>query len=178
MEQFPTSTSPDDLAEPFRTCAANFLNALRAANARIEIGDTLRPPERAYLMYYSFQIAHKGLDPASIPAMAGVDIQWLHTDDDGDPDAAASLAAATAMVDEFGIVHEPARQTRHTEGLAIDMTVTWEGDLTIAEADGTTVIISSEPRNGGGNQDLHLIGASYGAMKLVSDPPHWSSDGH
>jgi len=26
--------------------------------------------------------------------------------------------------------------------------------------------------------DLHAVGASYGARKLVSDPPHWSDNGH
>jgi hypothetical protein len=28
------------------------------------------------------------------------------------------------------------------------------------------------------NPVLHKIGASYGVIKLLSDPPHWSSDGH
>ncbi|MDB5964086.1 MAG: hypothetical protein JWQ72_586 [Polaromonas sp.] len=25
---------------------------------------------------------------------------------------------------------------------------------------------------------LHGVGASYGVFKLVSDPPHWSDNGH
>lgn len=26
--------------------------------------------------------------------------------------------------------------------------------------------------------DLYAVGATYGVQKLVSDPPHWSDDGH
>ena len=103
----------------------------------------------------------------------GVEIEWMHTDDQGDPDLAGSVAAAKAMILAYGIVHEPARWTRHTEGLAIDMHIQWEGDLAIANK-----IISSLPRNGAQNTELRAVGASYGVIKLASDPPHWSSDGH
>ena len=178
IEQFPTSRSTNDLTEPFRTKARNFIAALIAADATVVIGDTLRPPQRAHLMYYSFQVAHKGLDPAAVPAMAGVDIQWVHPDASGIPDLAASRAAALAMVNGFGIVFEPALHTRHTEGLAIDMTITWPGDLTIARGDGTSAIITSLPRDGGKNLDLRPVGLSYGVVKLATDPPHWSVDGH
>ncbi len=27
------------------------------------------------------------------------------------------------------------------------------------------------------NSDLYSVGASYGVIKLISDPPHWSDDG-
>ena len=27
-------------------------------------------------------------------------------------------------------------------------------------------------------RDLHSLGASYSVLKLSSDPPHWSDDGH
>jgi len=34
------------------------------------------------------------------------------------------------------------------------------------------------PRTGAGNTALHGVGAGYGVHKIVSDPPHWSDDGH
>ncbi len=176
--RFPASRRIDDLSEPFRDNVRRFVAALQAAHAVLSVADTLRPPERAYLMHYSFQIAREGLDPSAVEAMPGVDIQWVHTDREGNPDIAASRAAAAQMVRSYGIVCGPASISRHTEGRAIDMTITWENDLTIADADGAPFTVSILPRNGGGNADLHRIGACYGVIKLLSDPPHWSSDGH
>jgi hypothetical protein len=80
------------------------------------------------------------------------------------------------MVANYGIAFQPALTSRHTAGRAIDMTINWEGDLEINKKDGTTVIITTSPRNGN-NPELHAVGASYGVFKLVSDPPHWSDDG-
>jgi hypothetical protein len=39
------------------------------------------------------------------------------------------------------------------------------------------ITVTSAPRNGG-NASLQQVGQSYGVIKLVSDPPHWSTDGH
>ena len=36
---------------------------------------------------------------------------------------------------------------------------------------------SASPRSGA-NKQLQAVGAGYGVIKLKSDPPHWSSDGH
>ena len=82
------------------------------------------------------------------------------------------------MVQGYGIVFKPALTSRHTEGKALDMTITWQNSLAIANGSGTMVTISSLPRDGAGNADVHQIGSSYGVIKLLSDPPHWSSDGH
>jgi D-alanyl-D-alanine dipeptidase len=177
-KQFPTTSSTDALVEPFRGSVNRFLGALRAAGATVDIHDTLRPPERAYLMHYSFRIARQALDPSTVPAMAGVDIQWVHTDGQGAPDLPASKAAAEQMVGAYGIVFRPALTSRHTEGRAIDMTISWQGDLTIATAVGGQTTITTEPRTGAGNAALHGVGAAYGVCKLVTDAPHWSSDGH
>jgi len=178
LAQFPTSRSIDDLVVPFRDDAGAFAAALQQAQASVAIADTLRPPERAYLMHFAFAVARASMDPGTVPAMAGVDIQWVHPDAQGNPDPVASKAAAEQMVRGYGIVYSPALTSRHTQGLAIDMTITWQNDLTIANADGTSVTISSVPRTGAGNADLHQVGKSYGLIKLLTDPPHWSSDGH
>jgi hypothetical protein len=111
-----------------------------------------------------------------VPPRPGVDIVWLHTTAPGQPDLARSKAAAEAMVNGYGIVFKPALTSRHTEGRAIDMTISWSGSLTIAGADGSSSTIVSTPRNGS-NPELQAVGRSYGVIKLRTDPPHWSSDG-
>jgi hypothetical protein len=169
--KFPNSRSVDDLAEPFRTKVRRFLTALKDAGAIVTIADTLRRPERAYLMHFAFSIARESADPASVPANAAVDVGWVH------PTAQASKDAAELMVQGYGIVFKPALNSRHTEGNAIDMSIAWIGDLVIAKADGTHVTITSAPRSGD-NASLQQVAVSYGVMKLVTDPPHWSSDGH
>ena len=177
VHQFPTSKSVDDLAEPFRTNVKNFIAALTAAGATVSIADTLRPPQRLFLMHYCFQVSKSVLAPAQVPVISNVDIQWVHTDADGNPDVAASTAAAAQMVAAYGIVYAPALNSLHAIGQAIDMDISWTGELTIANADGSTAVIAGSPHNGG-HPDLHKVGATYGLIKLVTDPPHWSLTGH
>jgi hypothetical protein len=88
-----------------------------------------------------------------------------------------ALAGATGMVEGYNLVYRPARNSRHSDGRAIDMTIMWSGDLTIAKKDGSIVTITSSPKNGS-NHELQAVGATYGVYKLESDPPHWSDDGH
>ena len=176
VPRFPNSRSVDDLSVGFRDKVKSFIAALTAAGATVSIADTLRPAERAYLMHFSFLIAD-GLSTASVPAKAGVDIQWTHPDAPGKPGAQASKDAAAKMVAGYGIVFKPALNSRHTDGNAIDMSISWIGDLVIKKADGTSVTITSAPRDGG-NGSLHKVGESYGVIKLTTDPPHWSTDGH
>lgn len=178
VAQFPTSTSIDDLLPPFLDNARNFVAALVAAQATVTIAATFRPPQRAYLMHYSFCVSREGLDPGAVPGMAGLDIQWLHRDPQGNPDLAASISAAREMVQAYGIAFRPALHSRHTDGWAIDMTISWQGNLTINSGKGTVNTIATLPRTGAANIGLHRVGASYGVLKLLTDPPHWSSDGH
>lgn len=178
VSQFSTSRSLEDLTEPFQTNAKRFISALKDAQATLTISDTLRPPQRAYLMHFSFVIAREGFDPASVPPMDGVDIQWVHLDSSGNVDPMASKNAAVQMVTGYGIVFKPVLNSRHTEGRALDMDISWQNDLVIAKADGSMQTISSDPKTGAGNTDLHQVGLSYGVQKLLSDHPHWSADGH
>jgi hypothetical protein len=167
----------EDLKDPFRSKVQSFLAALKSAGASVSVAATFRPPERAYLMHYCFLVAKSNLDPAAVPPMAGVDIDWVHRNTQGQPDLIASRAAASQMMAGYEIVFAPALTSRHTEGNAIDMDIAWHGALTIGRADGTTMTIASSPATGG-NADLQRVGAGYGVIKLASDPPHWSSDGH
>jgi hypothetical protein len=177
VSQFPTSNSTATLVEPFRGNVNRFIAALTGAGAQVSISATLRPAERAYLMHYSYRIANQGLDPQGVPAKPGVSIDWVHRNPNGTVNLAASRLAAQQMVQGYGIAYAPVLVSRHEEGKAIDMTISWSGNLTITNGSGTPVNITTSPRSGT-NPALHAVGASYGVVKLVTDPPHWSTDGH
>jgi len=173
VSEFPDHGSTADLAANFRAGVDKFIAAMGASGAEVDISSTLRPKERAYLMHYSWRIAKAGDDAATVPAMNGVEIEWVHAT------PAASRAAALAMVNGYGIVREPSLTSRHTEGRAIDMTISWTGNLTIKNKDGSSVTIATTPRTGE-NAKLVAVGATYGVVKatFAGDPPHWSDDGH
>lgn len=179
VSRFSDSGNIDDLASPFRGYVSNFINALNGASANVSVSSTRRPKQRAYLMRTAWDIAKNQANPASVPGLNGVDICWLHRDSSGNPDLTASRAAAQAMVTAYNIAFPPAYPTsRHILGLAVDMSITWAGDLVLPSGQGNVVTITSTPRTGAGNTSLHSVGASYGVKKLVTDPPHWSDDGH
>ena len=175
--RFPTSTSVVDLAEPFQGCVTAFLAAIRSGGGSYEITATRRPAERAYLMHWAWAVGRDGFDPAAVPPHPGVGIAWVHTNPAGTPDLGASIAAARAMVQNYDMAHQAVLDSRHIEGRAIDMDVAWSDTLAMHNAQGTLQPITSGPRNGQ-NVDLHAVGRTYGVIKLVSDPPHWSDDGH
>lgn len=182
VSRFPGSSSVSTLTSPFKENVTSFLAALRAAGATVTISATLRPPERAYMMHWSWRISKKAYDPQTVPAIAGVNILWAHVVN-GAYSESDSRTGATDMVNGFGMQRlktAPALTSNHITGNAIDMNVSWTGKLTIAKADGTSVTIESEPRDGM-NSDLQAVGASFGVIKFVggtADIPHWSSDGH
>lgn len=129
-------------------------------------------------MHWAWWIVNQQYDPQAVPARDGVDIRWDHVNAEGDYDAEASVAAAREMVSGYGMSRlsvAPSLTSRHIEGNAIDMTIGWEGDFTIEDADGNQVRIVSKPR-----EDLHAVGESYGVVKFhggARDRPHWSNDG-
>ncbi len=180
--EFPTSVSLDDLAPPFATRAAAFIDALRAAGATVSIAATLRPPHRAYLMHWAWKIVNQDADPQTVPEREEVDIEWAHHDDSGTYSRDKSIAGAKAMVDAYGLQNlkiAPALTSRHSQGDAIDMSIRWTETLVIKNASRTTVVIYTEPRTGM-NPQLHAVGASYGVIKFLGgqrDQPHWSTDG-
>jgi hypothetical protein len=177
VSRFPTSRTTDTLSDDFRPKCEAFLAALRDAGASITISATFRPPERAYLMHWSFVIHTGEVDPTDVPAMTGVAIDWVHRKTSGSPDVPASRAAAAAMVDGYDIAFRPSLTSLHSVGKAIDMTIGWKGDLTIAQKNGNAKTITTQPRSGL-NHTLWAVGATYGVIKLASDKPHWSINGH
>ena len=177
VQKFPNSTSLEDLDATFKANAKKFIAALQKAGAAVSIAATKRPAERAYLMHWSFKISGT-TDPEAATAMAGVDIEWVHRNAKGEKDLAASRTSANMMVNGYDIAYEPALVSRHSEGKAIDMNISWTAkELTIADAAGKDVVIKTGSKNGS-NAELQKVGKSYGVIKLVSDPPHWSTDGH
>jgi D-alanyl-D-alanine dipeptidase len=165
VSEFPTRTDTAALLPAFGAAVNQFIGALQAGGATVVISATLRPPERAYLMHYAYRVAHGGLPAANVPAMAGVDIEWAH------PSAAASKLAAKQMVTGYGIVYAPALASRHSEGRAIDITISGHIGRTFNDA-------SNQPTSVANATQLHALGATFGVIKLPSDPPHWSDDGH
>jgi hypothetical protein len=173
VSKFPDSKLTSALTASFRGGVDSFIGAMTDAGASVSIGTTLRPPERAYLMYNAWRIANAEVKAEDVPTMDGVDIEWVHSSDD------ESVQSAQDMVDGYQIVAKPALNSRHTQGRAIDMTISWSGTLSIANKDGTKSEITSTPRTGE-NSDLIDVGAAYGVIKatFTGDPPHWSDDGH
>lgn len=176
VAKFPDLKTTDALASDFRKGCESFIAAIRSAGGTVKVNSTRRPDERAYLMHFCWRISKETINPQTVPAKKGVDIDWVHRRADNSVDLAASRAAAKAMVNAYGIAFQPALKSRHIEGRAIDMTIGWRGQLIIADADGSSTTISSTPRNGS-NLALRKVGRTYKVTKNPKDPPHWSTDG-
>lgn len=176
VRSYPGKDSTFELSILFRDKVENFIKALEQAGARVTISATLRPPERAYLMHWSWMIANKKVLAKSVPGFRGVDINWNHED------ANKSLAAAVAMVNAYGMKNlhvAPALNSRHTEGNAIDMDVSWSDELTIKNANNELITIGTTPRDGM-NTELHAVAKTFSVIKYhggYADKPHWSNDG-
>lgn len=176
IRSFPGSSSLIDLKFPFYSAADAFISALKTAGATVNISATLRPPERAWLMHWAWMVARGRTSPERVPSNPGVNINWVHETPE------RSRQAAIAMVDAYGMqrLHvAPALRSRHTEGHAIDMNISWYDNLKIKNKWGEYIIIRSSPRSGM-NSELALVGKSYGVIKYhggISDAPHWSIDG-
>ncbi len=168
--KFPASASLEDLSFPFRQYAKEFEKALKDAGAKIEIANTLRPPERVYLMHYSTKIANVWIDAFDVPPMAGIEIDWVHYTDE------LSILRAQEMVNAYEIAFPPSLRSNHTRGRAVDWYITWEKPIKIKDAGGRTVEIN-QPTNSFDNEELWRVGATYGVYKLAADAPHWSLDG-
>lgn len=167
--KYPDMLSIEGLEPQFKQCASRFIDALEAAGCQITIESTLRPKERAYLMHWAYQIAYCGYSPKEVPPCEQVGINWWHGS------RSASVEAAREMVRWYDIVYQPALESRHIEGKAIDMKITWEGTIKVKDASGSTVTLSSPRSNF--NSRLIQLGRSYGVYRHMNgDYVHWSCD--
>lgn len=163
------SESTADLEPQFRGKVEAFIKALKAGGARVTVSSTRRNKVRAYLMHYCYRIARGEVDASTVPSEPGCNIIWDHGDE------TTTRNAARIMADLFDIVYQPSLTSRHVEGKAVDLTVRWTGTIKIKDASGKTRNLP-QPANGM-NATLQEIGRGFGVYKLVSDEPHWSSDG-
>lgn len=200
-KRYPGDNRLAALEEPFRSNVRAFYNALLNAGATVNVIQVYRPQPRAYLMHYAWRIA-KGrasgrmatIDAVNVPKYDGpepVPICWMHRDWIGRYDKPASIAAAQAMVDKYGIhEHGAAYPTNHSKRMAIDWKITWPHNKSLkirwgprrprAQLRNRTLLISSFPHSGM-NRELWAVGRSYGVIKYngtVPDPPHWSATGN
>jgi hypothetical protein len=169
---YPNSQDIDDLDVGFRSRVEDFIGSLREARATVVVSSTRRNAIRAHLMHYSWKIAYGELGPAEVPKIADLVIEWDHGD------LQNSREAAKEMVKLFGMAHIASLSSNHIKGKAIDMTISWKGDLVLTRPAPLLAKLEGTPRSGD-NRELHEIGASvFGVRKLKTDPPHWSFNGH
>lgn len=172
QRHYPNSRQIDDLEADFGHKVKRFVSALRKGGATVNVSSTLRNRIRAHLMHYSWKVARGDVSPDRVPSTAGLDIEWDHGD------LRKSRNAAQQMVNLFNMAHIASLTSNHIRGTAIDMTITWTGELTL-DVPGMEdqVTIRGGPRNGNRNRELHRIGSEFGVLKLWKDPPHWSHNG-
>ena len=192
------SKDPKDLDEPFRSHVLAFLAALERAGvpqvskkAReksgvgVTINTTYRPDERAWLMHHAWRIVFgKGRGrfsretPTQVPdypegGFERLPICWVHPDQSGNPDMAASRRAAKEMEDEpktgYG-GNLAAYPSNHTRRNAIDMIIDWQGAIMVDDAKGKPQMVKTFA-------DLERVAATYQIFhnQLPGEGQHWSS---
>lgn len=172
--RYPGSAALEDLAEPFRSRASAFLAAIDAGvgHTAHQLTATWRPAERAYLMHWACMIAKSGQDPAGVPAMFGVPIDWT-----AGGDILAARAGAAEMIKGYGITFPAALISRHTQRRAMDVRITIPPRpvelYRFRDPKGQVWMFGGEDL-----PSLYKFGATFGVIKLQTDPPHWSDDGH
>lgn len=172
--RFPGSADIAALTPDFAKRVGDFIQSMRMGGATVTIAATFRPPERAYLMHFACLVAgYHGTDgkfrqiaPVAVPAMSGVGIDWTHAGD-----IIAAQGAATQMVTGYTIRYPAALVSRHTQRRAIDMTIHWAGKICMCDGMHIAHAVTRQA-------DLVPIGKTFGVIKLLTDPPHWSDDGH
>jgi len=168
--KFPNSADLATLSPAFKPKVDQFLAAMKAGGLKVDVKSTRRSKVRAYLMHFCWKVAKGEVAPDKVPPEPGCDIVWDHGN------VAASLLGARQMVALFGIVFQPALNSRHIEGLAIDMDISWSRAATVIDAKGKAIAMGA-PGDGATNTILHQVGESYGVIKNVADRPHWSDTG-
>lgn len=170
------SNNVEDLDAKFKTNVKAFIKSLEDAGAKVSVSATKRSNKRAYLFHWSWKISQGKCKASDAKKMAGVNIDWVHENDN------KSKAAALEMVNGFGLAvpprstNPPSLTSNHIAGNAIDMTITWQGTIKAKKKDGAEISItySANPNT---NVNLHTLGDSYGVKKLKTDAPHWSLNG-
>lgn len=175
VNRFPTSTSLDDLKEPFKSSAKEFVSSLKTAGIQVRVSATYRPVERSYLMHYCAKIARGQISPEKVPSWPGVNIDWAHLNSEGKTDLVAAKAAAVAMKRAYGIGSNPVGapgKSNHNGRQAMDLSISGYAGKKVVDGDGEEQALKKW-------KDVEDLGASYGVYWFGSDDkPHWSLTGH
>jgi hypothetical protein len=122
-------------------------------------------------MHWCGMIAGSGQDPHAVPPMPGVPIDWTNGNN-----LAAAKVAAQAMMAGYQIRFPAALASRHTQRRAIDMTIHIPAGAMIVDNHGKSYHFAAACT--GEDPRVVAIGATFSVIKLATDPPHWSDDGH
>jgi hypothetical protein len=175
---YPCSASISSLNPAFASSLRGFLNAL--GSPCYVVLETWRSEERNWLMYYSWQIAREGLDPAAVPQNNKIHINWVHDD------LNSSVNAAEEMVKIFKMDVRPGIKSYHVTRNAVDMFVFWNASEAnpkiICDNNGNKYTFTksksaSEPPDA----NLKKIAASYGVrypgyvINGTEDVVHWEN---
>jgi len=161
---------------------------LRDQGARVQLSSTVRSRARGYLMWGAFELSRAD-DAAAVEARVAtladrnarwgleVPIRWRHADG-----WRATREAARRMADAYDVVFATeagARESRHYEGVAADLSVTHlprrlrlrspagaEAEFDLAQPEEPREL-SLTPRV------IDWLEAHWGLRKLRSDYPHW-----
>jgi hypothetical protein len=169
--KYPNSRSIDDLDPGFRSNVELFHAALREAGATVNVTSTRRNATRAHLMHYCWAVAYGEVAPADVPPVSGLDIEWDHGDLD------KSREAAMEMVKAFHLAVKASLTSNHIRGKAIDMDISWKGELVLTRPSPLLCRIASQPTTGQNRELWEIAATAYSVKKLKNDPPHWSFNG-
>jgi len=154
--------------------AQAFVEGLRAAGAQVNVTAGLRHPNRAFLMHYAWGVAQGQYTPAQANEACrgcGINIEWDHGT------AEACRAAAQALVEAFGLVHQASIRSNHIRGLAIDMEIS---DLPASiTMNGQTYATQQGASGEAAARSVAPIGRAMGVIWFgPGDVVHWSHNGH
>ncbi|MFX1766901.1 LysM peptidoglycan-binding domain-containing protein [Paraburkholderia sp. A1RI-2L] len=176
--RFPGSAELNSLNDSFRPKASAFIKAMRDAGISVRINAAFRPIQRSYLMYHAFRIA-KGIErPNQVPMRAGVHIDWVHRNTNGNMDLLQSVEAAKEMCRGYGLNIHSSNQmvgipgsSRHNFGAAIDLNISGYTGKRIKDTTDAWVLLNSF-------EDLEHVGRQYGVIYFQRENMHWSDNGH
>lgn len=169
----------------------------QVASPAVKVNSTFRTVERQYLMYHAAMISRGIEDPKDVKSWPGVPIKWDHGDNAKSVRAARDMAVKIFGTEDPDTVNDewtdgnpiakPEKGSNHARGLAVDMTVRWNGKMVIRvpvpdpmrmRTGFKDVEIDSGPFTEM-NKDLWGVAMEYfNVKKHPTDKPHWSVDGH
>jgi hypothetical protein len=186
LDEFPVSDELNDLDSNFRPNVRAFVELLEQAGASVEILATTWPPELAYVMHWAWRIAKEDYHPLAVPPIDEIefdadvnpdlDISWWHGSFEASKEVAEEIVEACGLDD---LEEPPALVSHHVAGEAIDMKISWHGDLFLPTPSGGEIVIASSPHDET-NRDLIALAAAYGIIlyeDMDKNPVHWSVDG-